>query len=64
MQIEGRTTSQVPPDPFVKGGEREIPGSVLEDAELKLTWKAADAAGGAAGALVKLLILSGLVATK
>ena len=32
---------------------------VLEDAELKLTWKAADAAGGAAGALVKLLILSG-----
>jgi integrase len=32
---------------------------VLNDAELKLTWEAADAAGGAAGALVKLLILSG-----
>jgi integrase len=32
---------------------------VLDDAELKLTWEAADAAGGAAGALVKLLILSG-----
>jgi integrase len=32
---------------------------VLDDAELKLTWGAADVAGGAAGALVKLLILSG-----
>jgi integrase len=32
---------------------------VLDDAELKLTWAAADAVGGAAGALVKLLILSG-----
>jgi len=32
---------------------------VLDDAELKLTWEAADAAGGAAGALVKLLMLSG-----
>jgi integrase len=32
---------------------------VLDDAELKLTWEAADTAGGAAGALVKLLILSG-----
>ncbi len=32
---------------------------VLDDAELKLTWEAADAAGGAAGALIKLLILSG-----
>jgi integrase len=32
---------------------------VLDDAELKLTWEAADAAGGPAGALVKLLILSG-----
>jgi integrase len=32
---------------------------VLDDAELKLTWKAAEAASGAAGALVKLLILSG-----
>jgi integrase len=32
---------------------------VLNDAELKLPWEAADAAGGAAGALVKLLILSG-----
>jgi integrase len=32
---------------------------VLDDAELKSTWAAADAAGGAAGALVKLLILSG-----
>jgi len=32
---------------------------VLDDAELKLTWKAADATGGPAGALVKLLILSG-----
>ena len=32
---------------------------VLDDAELKLTWEAADAEGGAAGALVKLLILSG-----
>jgi integrase len=32
---------------------------VLDDAELKLTWKAANAAGGAAGALVQLLILSG-----
>ena len=37
---------------------------VLDDAELKLTWEAADTAGGPAGALVKLLILSGLVATK
>jgi integrase len=32
---------------------------VLDDAELKLTWAAADAEGGAAGALIKLLILSG-----
>jgi integrase len=32
---------------------------VLDDAELKLTWQAADAAGGAVGALVKLLILTG-----
>jgi integrase len=32
---------------------------VLDDAELRLTWEAADTAGGAAGALVKLLILSG-----
>ena len=32
---------------------------VLDDAELKLTWEAADETGGPAGALVKLLILSG-----
>ncbi len=32
---------------------------VLDDAELKLTWEAAEADGGPAGALVKLLILSG-----
>jgi len=32
---------------------------VLDDAELKLTWEAADTAGGPASALVKLLILSG-----
>ena len=32
---------------------------VLDDAELKLTWDAAEAEGGPAGALVKLLILSG-----
>jgi integrase len=32
---------------------------VLDDAELKLTWDAADAESGPAGALVKLLILSG-----
>jgi integrase len=32
---------------------------VLDDAELKLTWEAAEAASGAAGALIKLLILSG-----
>jgi integrase len=32
---------------------------VLDDAELKLTWQAADAAGGAVGALVKLLMLTG-----
>ncbi len=32
---------------------------VLDDAELKLTWQAADAEGGAAGALIKLLVLSG-----
>jgi integrase len=32
---------------------------VLDDAELKLTWEAADTEGGPAGALVKLLILSG-----
>jgi integrase len=32
---------------------------VLDDAELRLTWEAAGVAGGAAGALVKLLILSG-----
>jgi len=32
---------------------------VLDDAELKLTWEAADREGGAAGALVKLLILTG-----
>ncbi len=32
---------------------------VLDDDELKLTWAAADAEGGAAGALVKLLILTG-----
>jgi integrase len=32
---------------------------VLDDAELKLTWQAADAEGGAAGALIKLLMLSG-----
>jgi integrase len=32
---------------------------VLDDAELKLAWEAAEADGGAAGALVKLLILSG-----
>jgi integrase len=32
---------------------------VLDDNELKLTWAAADAEGGPAGALVKLLILSG-----
>jgi integrase len=32
---------------------------VLDDAELKLTWEAADRAGGPAGALVKLLILTG-----
>jgi integrase len=32
---------------------------VLDDNELKRTWEAADVAGGPAGALVKLLILSG-----
>jgi integrase len=32
---------------------------VLDDTELKLTWQAADAAGGAASTLIKLLILSG-----
>ncbi len=32
---------------------------VLDDAELKLTWEAAEVASGAAGALIKLLILSG-----
>jgi integrase len=32
---------------------------VLDDAELKLAWEAADAASGAAGALIKLLILTG-----
>jgi integrase len=32
---------------------------VLDDAEIKLTWEAAEAEGGPAGALVKLLILSG-----
>jgi len=32
---------------------------VLDDAELKLTWVAADRAGGPAGGLVKLLILTG-----
>ena len=32
---------------------------VLDDNELRLTWEAADTAGGPAGALVKLLILSG-----
>jgi integrase len=32
---------------------------VLDDTELKCTWEAANAAGGAAGALVKLLILTG-----
>jgi integrase len=32
---------------------------VLDDNELKLTWQAADAEGGPAGALLKLLILSG-----
>jgi integrase len=32
---------------------------VLDDTELTLTWEAADANGGPAGALVKLLILSG-----
>ena len=32
---------------------------MFDDAELELPWEAANAAGGAAGALVKLLILSG-----
>ena len=32
---------------------------VLDDAELKLAWEAANVVGGAAGALIKLLILSG-----
>lgn len=32
---------------------------VLDDAELKLTWEAADAEGGPAGILVKLLMLTG-----
>jgi Arm DNA-binding domain len=32
---------------------------VLDDAELKLTWEAADIASGAAGALIKLLTLTG-----
>jgi integrase len=32
---------------------------VLDDRELKLTWEAADAEGGPAGALVKLLMLTG-----
>jgi integrase len=32
---------------------------VLDDAELKLTWEAADCEGGPAGALVKMLILTG-----
>lgn len=32
---------------------------VLSDHELKLVWKAADSAEGAAGALVKMLILTG-----
>jgi integrase len=32
---------------------------VLDDAELKLTWEAAEAEGGPAGAVIKLLILSG-----
>ena len=32
---------------------------VLDDAELKVTWEAADHEGGLAGALVKLLILTG-----
>ena len=32
---------------------------VLDDDEIKIVWKAADAAGGSPGALVKMLILSG-----
>jgi integrase len=32
---------------------------VLDNTELKLTWEAADREGGPAGALVKLLILTG-----
>jgi hypothetical protein len=32
---------------------------VLDDTELKFTWEAAEAEGSPAGALIKLLILSG-----
>ena len=52
-------TSQIRLDLFVSQRKRKSRDRVLDDAELKLTWEAADAAGGAAGALIKLLILSG-----
>jgi integrase len=42
-----------------KPAKEKFRDRVLDDNELKLTWEAADAEGGAAGALVKLLMLSG-----
>jgi integrase len=48
-----------PARPIRKPAKEKSRDRVLDDNELKLTWEAADAEGGAAGALVKLLILSG-----
>ncbi len=42
-----------------KPAKEKLRDRVLDDAELKLTWESADAEGGTAGALIKLLILSG-----
>lgn len=55
---DGPMTTLVQHDPFASRQKRS-PATACGDAELKLTWQAADAEGGVAGALIKLLVLSG-----
>jgi integrase len=54
--------SDIPESPVAKiarPSKDRIRKRALDDAEIKIAWQAADAAGGPPGALVKLLLLSG-----
>jgi integrase len=57
---EAREDDFASPARFIrKPAKEKSRDRVLDDSELKLTWEAADREGGPAGALVKLLILTG-----